>query len=221
MSTVTPADWQTGPAPQSAQDWIARAAEAAALLDTDAAARDRAGATRYAEVRLLKDSGLVTLLGETAAAYTRTKARSWLHGGYERAVDEPYVIDTYGDLTAKPWAVEALADTVAAEGQKLHDDPDAVTAKTRGDFEVRVAAVKARATDVALEIGNRIFEVTGARSTATTEGLDRFWRNVRTHPLTRHPTAAPVGSHDPVAYKRREVGRWVLEGELPEPTWYS
>lgn len=147
---------------------------------------------------------------ETAATYTRTKARAWLHGGHERAVDEPYVIDVYGDLTAKLWAVEALADTVAAEGQKLHDDPDAVTEKARGDFEVRVAAVKARATDVALEISNRIFEVTGARSTATAEGLDRFWRNVRTHTL-----------HDPVAYKRREVGRWVLEGELPEPTWYS
>jgi hypothetical protein len=46
--------------------------------------------------------------------------------------------------------------------------------------------------------------------TALGEGLDRFWRNVRTHTL-----------HDPVAYKRREVGRLVFEGELPEPTWYS
>ena len=63
---------------------------------------------------------------------------------------------------------------------------------------------------MALEVSGRIFEVTGARSTAASEGLDRFWRNVRTHTL-----------HDPVAYKRREVGRWVLEGELPEPTWYS
>jgi alkylation response protein AidB-like acyl-CoA dehydrogenase len=67
-----------------------------------------------------------------------------------------------------------------------------VTAQRRGDFEVRVAAVKARATDVSLEIGNRILEVTGARATATVEGLDRFWRNVRTHTL-----------HVPVAYKRR------------------
>ncbi len=73
-----------------------------------------------------------------------------------------------------------------------------------------MAAVKARATDVALEISSRIFEVTGARATTTTEGLDRFRRNVRTHTL-----------HDPVAYKRHEVGRWVLEGTLPEPTWYS
>ena len=82
--------------------------------------------------------------------------------------------------------------------------------QARGDFEVRVAAVKARATDVALEITNRIFEVTGARATATSEGLDRFWRNVRTHTL-----------HDPVAYKRREVGRWVLDRRTAEPTWYS
>ncbi|MFC8286208.1 acyl-CoA dehydrogenase family protein [Streptomyces cyaneofuscatus] len=147
---------------------------------------------------------------ETAATYTRTKARSWLHGGYEQAVDEPYVIDTYGDLTAKLWAVEALADAVAAEGQKLHDAPDEVTEQARGEFEVRVAAAKARATEVALEVTSRIFEVTGARATASAEGLDRFWRNVRTHTL-----------HDPVAYKRREVGRHVLTGELPEPTWYS
>ncbi|MEW1721548.1 acyl-CoA dehydrogenase family protein [Streptomyces sp. NPDC093109] len=147
---------------------------------------------------------------ETATTYTTTKTRPWLHGGYERAVDEPYVIDVYGDLTAKLWAAEALADRVAEEGQRLHADPDAVTPEARGAFEVRVAAAKAVATEVALEVTGRIFEVTGARSTASAEGLDRFWRNVRTHTL-----------HDPVAYKRREVGRSVLLGELPEPTWYS
>lgn len=147
---------------------------------------------------------------EAAATYTTTKTRPWLHGGHERAVDEPYVIDVYGDLTAKLWAAEALADRVAEEGQRLHGDPYAVTAEDRGAFEVRVAAAKAVATEVALEVTGRIFEVTGARSTARAEGLDRFWRNVRTHTL-----------HDPVAYKRREVGRSVLTGELPEPTWYS
>ena len=75
---------------------------------------------------------------------------------------------------------------------------------------MRVAAVKARATEVALEITSGIFEATGARSTASSLRFDRFWRNVRTHTL-----------HDPVAYKRREVGRFVLTDALPEPTWYS
>lgn len=65
MSTVTHTDWSTRPAPATAREWIARAAEVAAVLATDAAARDRACATPYAEVRLLKDAGLVTLLGPT------------------------------------------------------------------------------------------------------------------------------------------------------------
>jgi hypothetical protein len=50
----------------------------------------------------------------------------------------------------------------------------------------------------------------GARATASALGFDRFWRNARTHTL-----------HDPVAYKRREVGAFLLRDELPEPTWYS
>ncbi|HET6859352.1 MAG TPA: acyl-CoA dehydrogenase family protein [Streptomyces sp.] len=154
--------------------------------------------------------GIATGALETAATYTRTKTRPWLHGGHDRAVDEPYVVDVYGDLSAKLWAAEALADQVAQEGERLHADPDGVTERDRGEFEVRVAAAKAVGTEVALEVSSRIFEVTGARSTASAEGLDRFWRNVRTHTL-----------HDPVAYKRREVGRYVLTGELPEPTWYS
>ncbi|MDX3729437.1 hypothetical protein [Streptomyces caniscabiei] len=60
MSTATPTDWKTGPAPRTAREWIARAGEVAAVLATDAAERERAGATPYDEVRLLKDSGLVT-----------------------------------------------------------------------------------------------------------------------------------------------------------------
>jgi alkylation response protein AidB-like acyl-CoA dehydrogenase len=147
---------------------------------------------------------------ETAAEYTRTRTRPWLHGGQERAVDEPYVLDTYGELWSRLWAAEALADAVAAEAMPIHRDPDALTERARGQHEVRVAAVKAQATEVALDVTARIFEVVGARATSSRLAFDRFWRNVRTHSL-----------HDPVAYKRREVGAWVLTDELPEPTWYS
>ncbi|WP_026425288.1 acyl-CoA dehydrogenase family protein [Actinokineospora inagensis] len=147
---------------------------------------------------------------ETARTYTTEKTRPWLYSGHTRAVDEPYILDTYGDLTAKLWAVEAFADQVAVEADAIHRAPDAVTERGRGEHEIRVAAVKARATEVALEITAGVFEVTGARSTASREGLDRFWRNVRTHTL-----------HDRVAYKRREVGTFILTDEIPQPTWYS
>ena len=147
---------------------------------------------------------------ETAAEYTRAKTRPWLHGGQERAVDEPYQLDLYGDYQSKLWAVEALADQVAVEALAIHHDAWNVTARRRGEHEVRVAAVKARATEVALEITSGIFEGLGARATKSELAFDRFWRNVRTHTL-----------HDPVAYKRREVGAFLLRDELPEPTWYS
>lgn len=77
--------------------------------------------------------------------------------------------------------------------------------ETYGDLQA-----KQRAIDTGLEIGTRIFEVTGARATANSVGLDVFWRNIRTHSL-----------HDPVAHKRAEVGRYALLGEIPQPTWYT
>jgi alkylation response protein AidB-like acyl-CoA dehydrogenase len=142
-----------------------------------------------------------------AVDYTQN-GRGW--GGYERTVDEPRVQDTIGDLTIKLWAAEALADQVAEEGLALHRDPESVTPRVRGEYKVRTAAVKATCDAVAIEVTNRIFEVTGARSTAQSYGFDRFWRNARTHTL-----------HHPVAYQRKEVGLYRLLGEVPEPGRYS
>ncbi|CAM3303850.1 acyl-CoA dehydrogenase family protein [Kibdelosporangium persicum] len=143
-----------------------------------------------------------------ASEYTRTKGTAW--GGYERTVDEPRVLDIIGDLTAKLWAVEALVDQVAEEGLPLHRDPYGVTERMRGEYKIRTAAVKIAADSVVLEITNRMFEVTGARSTASKYGYDRFWRNVRTHTV-----------HDPVPYQRQEIGAFQLRDEVPTPGWYS
>lgn len=85
-----------------------------------------------------------------------------------------------------------------------------MTAQARGEVAEWVASVKVVATDVGLRVTSGVFEVTGAKATATKVGLDRFWRDIRTHTL-----------HDPVAYKNRELGRYQLLQEIPEPTWYT
>lgn len=85
-----------------------------------------------------------------------------------------------------------------------------VTAQARGEVAEWVASVKVTATDTGLRVTSGVFEVTGAKSTATKVSLDRFWRDIRTHTL-----------HDPVAYKNRELGRYHLLQEIPEPTWYT
>ncbi|GAB3274515.1 acyl-CoA dehydrogenase family protein [Parasphingorhabdus pacifica] len=145
---------------------------------------------------------------DTAVEYVHSHGKPW--GGYERSADEPSVIDTIGDLTAKLWAAEALVDQVARENVEIHRNPGKLTERARGEHKIRTGAVKARADEVALEITTRIFEVTRARSTASKYGFDRFWRNVRTHTV-----------HDPVAYQRNEVGRFQLFNEVTEPGWYS
>ncbi|MBB5958284.1 alkylation response protein AidB-like acyl-CoA dehydrogenase [Saccharothrix tamanrassetensis] len=148
----------------------------------------------------------------TAAAYTKDKTRPWPYAVDVKAaaVEEFHVLETYGDLQAKLWAAEALADRAAVLIEAINAHADEVTERERGEAAVVVAAAKQRAIDTGLEIGTRIFEVTGARATANQVGLDIFWRNIRTHSL-----------HDPIAHKRAEVGRYVLLGEIPEPTWYT
>ncbi|MGW4523886.1 acyl-CoA dehydrogenase family protein [Amycolatopsis sp. NPDC004378] len=150
---------------------------------------------------------------DAGLAYTRERTRPWPYGGDDKdaAADEWYILDGYGDLQAKLWAAEALADKAgAAISEVLHAPRENLTPEARGELAVLIAAAKQRVIETGLEIGTKIFELTGARASASKYGLDRFWRNLRTHSL-----------HDPVAYKRREVGVYALRGELPEPTWYT
>src|SRR5690606_21021085 len=141
----------------------------------------------------------------TARDYTRTTSRPWLLSDSPSATADPYVLATYGRLVAATRAVEALADDVADHLDRADAAGDDLTWEARGELAEHVAALKVVSTDVALDVTNTIFEVTGARATSNKVGLDRFWRNVRTHTL-----------HDPAAYKRREVGDHFRSGTSPE-----
>lgn len=55
--------WAESPRPAHPAQWLDRAQEVADILAVDAVDRDRANKTPHAEVGLLKNSGLVTLLG--------------------------------------------------------------------------------------------------------------------------------------------------------------
>lgn len=134
----------------------------------------------------------------------------------EKAQDEFYILSTYGNFLAHLRAATALADKAGLELDSLYENSgDAasrakVTAQERGEVAEWVASAKVTSTDTGLRVTSGVFEVTGAKATATKVGLDRFWRDIRTHTL-----------HDPVAYKNRELGRYQLLQEIPEPTWYT
>lgn len=153
---------------------------------------------------------------EFASKYTTTSTRAWPFGGdnKESPTEEFYILERYGNFFAHLRATEALADRAGDQLSGLYgryqNDKAALTPRERGEVAEWVASVKIVSTDVGLRVTSGVFEVTGARATASKVGLDRFWRDIRVHSL-----------HDPVAYKNREVGRYALLNEVPEPTWYT
>ncbi|HEX8604978.1 MAG TPA: SfnB family sulfur acquisition oxidoreductase [Pseudoduganella sp.] len=75
---------------------------------------------------------------------------------------------------------------------------------------VAVSEVRAASTHSSLLITNKLFELAGTRSTAPEHGLDRLWRDARTHTL-----------HDPVRWRLFDVGNFYVNGKVPlrRPKW--
>ena len=146
----------------------------------------------------------------TAAEYTRTTTRPWVVSDVTDARQDPYVLATYGRLVARLSAAEALADAVGAHLDSVVEAGPALTWEARGELAEQVAALKVVSSDLAVEATSAVFEVTGARASSNRVGLDRFWRNARTHTL-----------HDPVQHKAREVGDHFLNGTHPGFTLYT
>jgi alkylation response protein AidB-like acyl-CoA dehydrogenase len=147
---------------------------------------------------------------EAASEYTRTSSRPWLLSDVQKAVEDPYVLATYGRLVARLRAAEALGRSVGESLSQAHERGGDLTWAERGEVAEEIAALKVVSSDLALEATSAIFEVTGARASANRFGFDRFWRNVRTHTL-----------HDPVQYKAREVGDHFLTGAHPAFSLYT
>jgi alkylation response protein AidB-like acyl-CoA dehydrogenase len=144
-----------------------------------------------------------------AADYVRESGRPWLHSAAERATDDPYVRALVGRHAAEVSGVGAQVRAAARVLGALFDGTLEVTPESRGHAAELIAAAKVVSQRVGLEAATAVFDATGARSSARRYGLDRFWRNVRTLSL-----------HDPIAYKHAELGDYVLNGSLPEPSVY-
>ncbi len=154
--------------------------------------------------------GIAEAAYEASRHYTLEQARPWLTAGVPRSADDPFVQHRYGNLWLLVRPAQLATDAAAQALQAALDRGAALSAAERGEVAVLVAEAKVLAHRAGVEVSSQIFELTGSRSTSTRLGLDRYWRNARVHTL-----------HDPVDYKLREIGRFRLEGVVPEPSSYS
>jgi alkylation response protein AidB-like acyl-CoA dehydrogenase len=147
---------------------------------------------------------------EESRNYTLAQTRPWIASTVQSATEDPYILANYGSFFVNLQAAQALTDIAGDSLQRAWESGDAITDNQRGKCALDIAASKVTTSKVGLEITSRMFEVMGARAAAGPARIDRFWRNLRTHTL-----------HDPVDYKIRELGDWVLNHQLPRPSFYS
>lgn len=147
---------------------------------------------------------------DQGARLTRARRNAWFLSTADLYRNDPFTQRLYGELDASTAAVEALADRVGRRFDDVVGRAATLTAEDRGRLAIDVARVKVVASDLATDLTNRIFEATGSSSARTSIGLDLHWRNARTHSL-----------HDPVDFKKLEVGAWVLNGELQPISLYT
>ncbi len=133
--------------------------------------------------------------------FIRERARPWVDARVERAADDPLLIQQIGEVVTRLRAAEAL---VRRAGRFVDAAQAAPGERSVAEASIAVAEARAATTTASLDAGTRLFELAGTAATVGQQGLDRFWRNARTHTL-----------HDPVRWKYHAIGNFFLNDRHP------
>lgn len=126
------------------------------------------------------------------------------HSSWHPESQDAHALTEYGELTVLTRSASALAaEALTALAGALERGAD-LTYDECAEISVLAAVAEAAAAKAAHESTARALDIIGARSTSARLGLDRFWRNARTHTL-----------YEPVAHRLRDVGDYFLNGEHP------
>jgi SfnB family sulfur acquisition oxidoreductase len=147
------------------------------------------------------DLGIARAAIDDTIRFVRTLSRPWIDSGKDLASEDPYTIAAVGDLVIRLHAAEAILELSGRAVDRAIADANETTV---AEASLKVAEAKVLTTEIAILAGNKLHELAGTRSTLAQHGLDRHWRNARTHTL-----------HDPVRWKYALVGNHALNGVLP------
>lgn len=147
------------------------------------------------------DTGIARAAFEDALHFVRTKTRPWIDATTDIASEDPLTLKSFGHLSVRLHAAEALLDRA---GEFLDEARSDTTASTVAAASIAIAEARAISTEISLAAGSTLFELAGSQATLAEHGLDRHWRNARVHTL-----------HDPVRWKYHAVGNYYLNDANP------
>ncbi|WP_433602529.1 SfnB family sulfur acquisition oxidoreductase [Nocardia sp. CA-135953] len=170
------------------------------LIARSAAVHAPTGYGAYAQLlHAAIDTGIARGALSAATEFVRTSSRPWFEAGVDRAIDDPLLIQRFGELSVAVTAAEATLTTAGVAVDTAVSAAESVAAAS-----LAVATAKVLGDRAANEVSAALFEVGGTRSAAADLNLHHFWRNARTHTL-----------HDPVRWKFQHIGRSLLHDTAP------
>ncbi len=154
-------------------------------------------------VHLANLAGIARNIVADAVALVQSRQRTNLHALSTRAADDPEVLAVVGHLYRQAQTADALLVQVATGLERANllaeAGIDAEDAYARNFVDVSAAQVTI--IEAVLEAGAQIFNAGGASAIREGDSLDRHWRNART-----------LASHNPVVYKPRVIGDFIVNG---------
>jgi alkylation response protein AidB-like acyl-CoA dehydrogenase len=154
-------------------------------------------------------AGISRAVLRDAIALVRSRKRSFYYAPHEKPTEDPLLQQTIGKIAASAHAAETVVLAAAEALDAATDAFDAGAADTE-ELAHRAALLSAQAKiiadDAAIHDGGLLFDVGGASSTKKATNFDRHWRNART-----------LSSHNPVSYKERAIGQYLIN-DTPLPS---
>ena len=161
---------------------------------------------------------LATLAGIGRAALrdvahqVRERKRIYSHGNAQHVSQDSQVQQVVGEIAALVYAAEASALKAAQPAQRAYlarfSGDEALEQEANVAAEIESAKAQVVVSELIQRATTALFNALGASDTRVGKSLDRHWRNART-----------VSSHNPVIYKARIVGDWVINGTEPPFVW--
>lgn len=158
-------------------------------------------------VHLANLTGIARSIVAETTAIVRGRTRTSRHALTQDASTDPDVLAVIGRLQARAVTAESLLRTAATALQGAH------AAGTEEDFVdayITTSAAQIAVIDAVLDAASAAFDAGGSSTARNGVHLDRHWRNART-----------LASHNPVIYKPRVVGDYVVNGVGPESGYYA
>lgn len=157
-------------------------------------------------VHLANLTGIARSIVAETVDLVRARTRTSLHALTQTATEDPEVLGVIGLLETRRLTAETLLRLAA---QRLED---AHAGGAEADFTrayLDTSAAQVAVIEAVLDAATRAFDAVGSSAARNSVHLDRHWRNART-----------LASHNPVVYKPRVIGNFLVNDVAPVPGYY-